>query len=138
MRPSFSISELRDMVSVDRYNLEEAAERQPELYGAVAEKYGQAYKLHLLSDIAYDRAKGILIPKVRQEMEAAGEKVTEATATAALMRHPEYLAAKTARAEADAMANDLKNLMFAYQQRGKAIDQLQQQLAGSFYEYRRR
>lgn len=137
-RPSFTVDQLRDLIAVDRHDLEDAAEKQPVLYQDVVEKYGIAYRRSLKASVDYDRMKGLLLPLVRREMEQNGEKVTDATAAAALQRHPDYVAAKMRRAETEADAEELKNLMFAYVQRGKSIDQLQSQLNGGFFQYRNR
>ncbi len=135
-RPSFTVNELRDNVAVDRYNLEEAAERQPVLYQAVAEAHGHAYKLLAKARVEYDRVKGTAYFRVRKELDEAGTKVTDSTAEMALRKDPEFLSAKLAQEELEAMTEDLKNLIFAYQQRGRSIEMLQEQLKSGFYMYR--
>lgn len=134
-RPTISVEELRDMISVDRYDLVTANEKQPVLAQAIGEHYGKALKSWAKSKVHYDRIKGQRYFGVREEMAARGDKVTDAIAEMALKKDPEFLAAKEIMEDLEAMVEDLRTLVFAYQQRSATIKLLQDQLDRDMYQY---
>ena len=118
MKPS------RDQKKIDKRNLDEELAWQPVIFGEIADEYAMAVserdQLKDAADVVRARAE----LKIRQSMEEAGEKVTEALVKTRVDGDARYRAARDAYLQAKSVAELLLSKKEAFAQRAFVLKDL--------------
>lgn len=88
-----AISELEKFVPVDKHNLDGNLEEQPDIFYRVSKAYAISISEADIAKAAIDELNARLDAEVREDMEKAGDKVTEGKVKMAVASIPEMRAA---------------------------------------------
>lgn len=132
--PRASVSELRAALKIDRYNLDEDVERQPELFFEVAEAAALARSEQDQAKDSVDEVESRLDVDVRQKAERKDERITEKEIKARIRQHPERIAAMKNYLELKLGTEMLDQLRDSFKQRGYMLRELVQLYLSSYYQ----
>jgi len=132
--PRASVSELRAALRIDRYNLDEDVERQPELFFEVAEAAALARSEQDQAKDSVDEVESRLDVHVREKAERNDERVTEKEIKARIRQHPERIAAMKNYLELKLETERLDQLRDSFKQRGYMLRELVQLYLSSYYQ----
>ena len=132
--PRASLSELRAALKIDRYNLDEDVERQPELFFEVAEAAALARSEQDQAKDSVDEVESRLDVHVREKAERNDERVTEKEIKARIRQHPERIAAMKNYLGLKLETERLDQLRDSFKQRGYMLRELVQLYLSSYYQ----
>ncbi len=132
--PRAPLSELRAALRIDRYNLDENVERQPELFFEVAEAAALARSEQDLAKDSVDEVESRLDVHVRGKAERKDERITEKEIKARIRQHPERASAMKNYLGLKLETERLDQLRDSFKQRGYMLRELVQLYLSSYYQ----
>lgn len=129
-----SLSELRAALRIDRFNLDEDVERQPELFFEVAEAAALARSEQDLAKDSVDEVESRLDVHVREKAERNDERITEKEIKARIRQHPERAAAMKNYLGLKLETERLDQLRDSFKQRGYMLRELVQLYLSNYYQ----
>ncbi len=129
-----SLSELRAALKIDRFNLDEDVERQPELFFEVAEAAALARSEQDQAKDSVDEVESRLDVHVRGEAERKDERITEKEIKARIRQHSERIAAMKNYLGLKLGTEMLDQLRDSFKQRGYMLRELVQLYLSSYYQ----
>lgn len=132
--PRASLSELRAALRIDRYNLDEDVERQPELFFEVAEAAALARSEQDLAKDSVDEVESRLDVHVREKAERKDERITEKEIKARIRQHPERAEAMKNYLGLKLETERLDQLRDSFKQRSYMLRELVALYLSSYYQ----